>query len=81
MICDRISDDIPPQMRNLNMVIPIQMHYCSLSRIGTLQASCHPMKCDIINDVKLFLTDTVQIVDILQSDVVLHKQVHNRILF
>ena len=27
MISERISDDIPPQMNILNMVIPILMHY------------------------------------------------------
>ena len=27
MISERISDDIPPQMKKLNMVIPILMHY------------------------------------------------------
>ena len=27
MIAERISDDIPPQMKILNMVIPILMHY------------------------------------------------------
>ena len=27
MISERISDDIPPQMKILNMVIPILMHY------------------------------------------------------
>ena len=27
MISERISDDIPPQMKNLNMVIPILMHF------------------------------------------------------
>ena len=26
-ISDRISDDIHPQMKNLNMVIPILMHF------------------------------------------------------
>ena len=26
------------------------------SQIQMLQASCHPMRCDIINDAKLFLT-------------------------
>ena len=25
----RISDDIPPQMKSLNMAIPILMHFCS----------------------------------------------------
>ena len=33
------------------------------------------MKCDIINDVKLFLTDILsQIFEVIQSDVALHKQ-------
>ena len=27
MISERISDDIPPKMKILNMVIPILMHY------------------------------------------------------
>ena len=27
MISERISDDIPPQMKSLNMIIPILMHY------------------------------------------------------
>ena len=29
VISKRISDDIPPQMKILNMVIPILMHFCS----------------------------------------------------
>ena len=29
VISKRISDDIPPQMKILNMAIPILMHYCS----------------------------------------------------
>ena len=29
MISKRISDDIPPQMKILNMVITILMHFCS----------------------------------------------------
>ena len=28
MISERISDDIPPQMKILNMVIPILMYFC-----------------------------------------------------
>ena len=31
MISERISDDIPPQMKTLNMIITILMHFCSLS--------------------------------------------------
>ena len=26
-----------------------------LSEIGVLQVACHPTKCDVINDIKLFL--------------------------
>ena len=29
MISELISDDIPPQRKSLDMVIPIQMHFCS----------------------------------------------------
>ena len=29
MIFEGISDDIPPQMKILNMVVPILMHFCS----------------------------------------------------
>ena len=32
------------------------------------------MKCDVINDVKLFPTGLSQIVDVIQSDVALLKQ-------
>ena len=44
-------------------------------------ATCHPTKCDIINDVKLFQTVYRRICcrkyfDIIQSDIVLQKQVH-----
>ena len=31
MISERISDDIPPQMTNLNMVIPILMYSLSFT--------------------------------------------------
>ena len=56
MISDRISDDIPPQMHISNMVIPILMHLCSLISNLAIQGACHPMQCDVINDVKLFPT-------------------------
>ena len=60
MIFERISDDIPPQMKILNMVNPILMHFCSLFSNGSV-ASCikapsHPTKCDVIIDLKLFST-------------------------
>ena len=53
MISERISDDKPPQMKILNMVIPILMHLC-MERCKPHKAARHPTKCDVINDVKLF---------------------------
>ena len=57
MISDRISDNIPPQMKILNMVIPILTHLQSrlkLERCKPHKAASNPMKCNVINDVKLF---------------------------
>ena len=60
MISKRISDDIPPQMKILNMAIPIpkallqfplKLEYCK-----PYKAAHHPAICDIIYDAKLFLT-------------------------
>ena len=31
MISDRISDDIPPQMKNLNIVIPILTYFLTIN--------------------------------------------------
>ena len=31
MISDRIFDDIPPQMKNLNIVIPILMYFLTIN--------------------------------------------------
>ena len=31
MISDRISDDIPPQMKNSNIVIPILMYFLTIN--------------------------------------------------
>ena len=62
MISERISDDISPQMKILNMVIPILMHFCDwqfelkLERCQLHKAARHPSKCDVINDVKLLPT-------------------------
>ena len=61
MISERISDDIPPKMKVLNMVMPILMRFYSLvsnwsvaSHIKPHKGVRHPTKCDVINDVKLF---------------------------
>ena len=84
-----ISEDIPPgikppQINIFNMVIPILMHFCSLLKLKRgkpHKPACHPTKCDVINDVKLFATVyrrtpiPLQIVDVVQSDVALQKQV------
>ena len=63
MISERISDDISPQIKILNMVIPILMRFYSLvsnwsvaSHIKPYKGVRRPTKCDVINDVKLFLT-------------------------
>ena len=59
MIFDCICDDIPLQMKILNMVIPILMHLCTLISNWSVASYIKPyviVKCDIINDVKLFTT-------------------------
>ena len=54
MISKRISNDIPPQMKMFNMVIPILQSCLKLERCKPHKDVRHPMKCDVINDVKLF---------------------------
>ena len=57
VISDRISDDIPSQMKILNMVIPILLHFCNfVSNWKPNNAAPYPTKCDAINDVKMFPT-------------------------
>ena len=84
MIFECISDDIPPQMKILNMVFPILMRFYSLvsnwsvaSRMKPHKGVRYPTKCDVINDLKLFLTDILsQIFDVFQSDIALQTHVH-----
>ena len=82
MISDCISGDIPPQMKILNMVVPILMHFCSfeLELCKPHIAACNPTKCHIIIDVTIsesILQDILlQIFDVIQSNVALQKQVH-----
>ena len=51
------SNDIPSQMKILNMVIPILVDFnvkiFVLSQIGMLQSVCHSTKSVIINDVTI----------------------------
>ena len=84
-ISEHISDDIPSQMKILNMVIPILMHFFSfVSNLSVTikphRAASHPEICDVINDVKLSPTGSQdilsQIFDVIQSDFTLQNQVH-----
>ena len=60
MIFDRISYDMPPQIKILNMAIPIRMHFCSfvsnLSVASRMKPRVIRLKFDEINDIKLFPT-------------------------
>ena len=62
---DLISSYIPPKIINLDAVIPILMHFYSLISNWSIASF---MKCDLINDVKLFRT--VYNFDSIQSDAV-----------
>ena len=55
MISKRISNGIPPQMKILNMVIPILQFRFELERCKPRKAIRHP-RCDVINDLKQFPT-------------------------
>ena len=86
MISERISDDMPPQIKILNFGYPHSnalLQFCiEMERCKPHKAARHPTKCDVINDVKLFRTvyrriDILsQIFDVIQSNVALQKQVH-----
>ena len=61
MICESISDNIPPQMKILKMDIPIMhnalLQFCfELERWKPHNAARHSIKYDVIYDVKLFPT-------------------------
>ena len=58
MILNHISDDILPQMKNFEYDYPhsdafLQFHL-KLECCKQHKATCHPTKCDVINDIKLF---------------------------
>ena len=42
VISERISDDIPPQMKILNMAIPVLMHFCSFVSNWSVASSIMP---------------------------------------
>ena len=81
----RISGNIPPQMKILNMVIPISnallQFDLKLERCKPHKAARHPTKGDVIDDVNLFLTVWSRIYcrkffKVIQSDVALQTWVH-----
>ena len=49
MISDRLSDDIPPQMKNLNIVIPILMYYLT---INVEKIHCFSQNVSVTSDEK-----------------------------
>ena len=66
VISDCIFDNIALQMNFSYMVILLQMHFCYYLPLKSLfhlnsecckpqKTACHPTKCDVINDVKVFL--------------------------
>ena len=59
MISERISDDIPPQSKGLNMVIPMPMPFCSFVSNWNIKSGIKPhtiQRNDVINDIKQFPT-------------------------
>ena len=55
MISEHMSDDIPLKYGNPHSHAILQ--FClKLERFKPHNATCHPTKCDVINDIKLFPT-------------------------
>ena len=82
MISDHISYNIPPQIFEYgypNFYVLLRF-FLKLERCKPHKVTCHPIKCDVIKDVKLFSILT-QIFNIIQSDVALQKQVHWNMIY
>ena len=84
MISERIFNNIPPQKKieygypHSNALLQFRL---TLELYKSHNAARHWMKCDVINDIKLFptvchRTTVSQIFDVIQSEVGLQKQVH-----
>ena len=83
MISDRISDNVPPEMKifiygyphfNAHLQFPLKLKHCKLNK-----AACQPMKCDVINYVKQFPTLYHRIYSpkfLTLSNRMLQKEVH-----
>ena len=80
MISERISNNIPPQMKILNMIIPILMYICSLNSNWSVARRIKPHVIQRNMTSKYFQQyiagTTVANFDVIQSDVVLQTQVH-----
>ena len=82
MISEHISNDIPPQMKILNMVIPILMHFCCFVSNWSIANSIDARYltiCDVINETfsdSIWQDILYQIFDVIQSDAMLQNQVH-----
>ena len=77
MISDCISDNIAPQMKILNMVIPILMHLQSrlkLEHCKLHKAAHHTTKCNLIVVVKLFATHKF----LMLSNQTLHQKANDK---
>ena len=55
MISDYISEDIHFEFGYSHSYAPLQSHL-KLKHCKQHKAACHPMKCDVINDVNFFPT-------------------------
>ena len=52
MLSERITDNTPPKTHS-NALLQLEL---KLERCKPHKAACHSIKCDVINEVKLFLT-------------------------
>ena len=73
MISDLISKNIPPRMKILNMVMPIQLHFCSF--VSNLSVASNKMWH---NKWRQYISQDIllQIFDVIQSDIALQNHVH-----
>ena len=85
VISERTSNDIATQMKKNECNNPHSnalLQFClELERWKPHKAACHPTRCGVINDVRLFPTVYRRIhcsnfLDVIQSDVSLQNQVH-----
>ena len=79
MILERKIEDIPPQMKILNIIIPFLMYFCSLVSNWSFASRIKPHV--IQQNVTKLMTSSyfgqyTKGYDVIQTDVALHLQVH-----